>query len=220
MQDISIGQKFGYWEVISRAAPQGDNQGARWVCRCMCGVTKLVRAVYLRNGRSTNCGCLGKLDIEKNKVRFYSKIGTHDADTGCWPWIGPVTRGGYGNFFFMGKQSRASRVSYKIHKGEIPSGMVVCHKCDNPKCVNPDHLFLGSHKDNIADMLLKGRGKKGNPNIAGENNKTAKLSVSEIIEIRRLSNEGVSKAEIGRMFGIRDSHVCKIVQRKSWAHVP
>jgi hypothetical protein len=217
---IEVGKIFGLWEVIGIAPVRRDGQGARWICRCECGAQSAVRAVYLRKGLSTSCGCRGKLHLEKNRCRFFEKIGPPDSVTGCWPWIGPITRGGYGNAFFMGKIQRANRVSYMLHKGEIQSGYCVCHKCDNPACVNPDHLFIGTAKDNIRDMHSKGRAPKSNPKAAGVNNVRSKLDDDKVREIRALVAQGVSKAEVGRRYGVRDSHVCKIVQRDCWRHVP
>lgn len=220
MIEIFVGLRFGLWKVLERGGPQGDNRGARWICQCDCGTIRLVKATYLRNSKSTSCGCAGKYSLSKSKDRFFKRIGVPDAVTGCWPWLGPFTRGNYGCVFFMGKTYRANRVSYLLHKGDIRDGFIVCHKCDNPSCVNPDHLFLGTYKDNNLDMHAKGRAPKSNRKIAGESNVWAKLTDSCVKEIRRLVAEGITKAEVGRKFGIRDSHVCKIVQRKLWAHVP
>lgn len=216
--EIKPGMKFGLWTVIERAVAQGDNQGARWVCSCECGTRKMVRAVYLRSGRSTTCGCAGKLNPDKNIARFKSKIEI-DEQTGCWMWCGDFTRGGYGSFFFLGKSERAHRAAYMIYRGEIADGLVVCHSCDTPACVNPEHLFVGTYQENTQDMWGKGRRERGNPKIRGTQNKGSKLTDEDVRKIRSLVEQGKTKAEVGRLFGIRDSHVCKIVQRKSWSHV-
>lgn len=93
------------------------------------------------------------------KERFESKINKTDS---CWLWTAYKNNNGYGMFWLNGKLLLSHRISFTFYKEEIPEGLNICHTCDNPGCVNPKHLFLGSQKDNIKDMCLKGRAKNGN----------------------------------------------------------
>jgi len=92
---------------------------------------------------------------QRNKplTRFWIRVNKADA---CWEWQGPLKRG-YGSFYYDHHQGTAHRFSWELHRGQIPAGLQVCHTCDNPKCVRPDHLFLGTCKDNIQDCHRKGR---------------------------------------------------------------
>lgn len=142
------------------------------------------------------------------------------AQSGCWLWTGTgsCTNGDYGTFWLGGRMQRAHRVSWEMNFGPIPTDKVVCHRCDTPRCVNPDHLFLGSQQDNIADMKAKGRAQRVPK--PGETNNAAKLTEANVIEIRRLDIEGVTRSAMAERFGLSESQVRRIILRQRWAHVP
>ena len=121
--------------------------------------------------------------------------------SGCWEWVGPVNDSGYGII----SGNRAHRVSFEIHYGDIPDGLFVCHKCDNRRCVRPDHLFLGTHSENMLDMVMKGRSGK-----VGEMNPQAKLSDSDVDEIKRRAESGERHRVIAADFGVSRQHVSSI----------
>lgn len=135
-----------------------------------------------------------------------------DATTGCWLWQGALSQDGYGSLRIGGPKERAHRAAYRHFKGDIPPGLCVCHRCDNPACVNPDHLFLGTPKDNAMDRASKGRGGY----LKGCANGRAKLTDSDVVFIRSSRMTG---AALGRMFGISKNMACRIKTGKAWTHL-
>lgn len=126
---------------------------------------------------------------------------------GCWEWLGSLSHNGYGQLKRKGKHYRAHRYAYSMLVGRIPDELVVMHLCDNPKCVNPKHLRAGTRKENTEDCVKKGR-----LNTArGENHTRAKLSDKEVGEIRKQYNEGKTQTEIGRIYGVGQDTVSRIV---------
>lgn len=137
-----------------------------------------------------------------------------EPNSGCWLWTATSVRGGYGMIKSGDKNHLAHRVSWSLYRGDIPDEMLVCHSCDTPACVNPDHLFLGSQKDNMRDMLSKDR----LPSRKGSKNPRAKLSESDIDEIRiALKNE--TKASIASRYGVSPSLIRFIELGDAWAHI-
>ncbi len=165
---------------------------------------------------------------EKDKERFWIRVNKTE---GCWEWKGYKSKRGYGAFGHRNMVQRVHRFSYYLHFGIIPLGKEVCHKCDNPGCVRPDHLFLGSHLDNMADMMRKGRWTPPeiHPSIThpecvvrGEEVHTAKLTEEQVIQIRKLHADGVmSKRAIARLYSHIVSRVSvnAAISRKSWKHL-
>jgi hypothetical protein len=154
--------------------------------------------------------------------RFWPKVDMSAGPNGCWLWTGSSTgKKRYGLSRASGSDLRrllAHRASYEIAYGPIPAGMFVCHTCDNPSCVNPAHLFLGTPADNTADMIAKGR--RHQPRVQGDSVPNARLSASDVVSIRKMSEAGMAKKDIADRFGVTAQHIGDIVNRKWWKHVP
>jgi predicted XRE-type DNA-binding protein len=146
--------------------------------------------------------------------RFWEKVDVR-ASNECWEWRASIS-GRYGQFRVDGKYLRSHRVAYTLHKGTIPDGMVVCHKCDYPLCCNPDHLFLGTLKDNSQDMVSKGRLREQR----GEKNAVHCLTDQQVEKIRKLYELDVmTQRQIAALFGTTRSNIGLIVHGKTWKHV-
>lgn len=147
------------------------------------------------------------LDLLKATLFNRSRL----AENGCWEWVGYFGSGGYGMMSRNGKNQRAHRISYEAYKGTISKGMVVRHTCDNPACINPDHLILGSQRDNVADREARNRRV-----VNGERIGTSKLTEKDVLEIRA-SKESLDV--LARRYDIDRSNVWVIRAGKSWRHL-
>lgn len=156
-------------------------------------------------------------DLALASARFWARVDRSGGDSACWPWTRYKDPNGYGFLSFMARREGAHRVAYTIGVGEIPSGLLVCHRCDNPPCCNPAHLFVGTIADNGRDALSKGRCRWGV--LRGSDNRHAKLSDSDVRSIRALCAQGHTQISVGRRFGVRQSCVSEIVRGKRWTHV-
>lgn len=156
--------------------------------------------------------------------RFWPKVQKTEH---CWVWIGARLPGEYGEF----DTRRAHRVSWELHHGTIPEGLHVCHKCDNPPCVRPDHLFLGTANDNIQDCIKKGRRnhmlgdghpRRRNPALVkrGEQCVLARLKEADVTRIISMLAAGETCAAIAPLFGVDKATIRSIRNGKTWAHVP
>lgn len=145
----------------------------------------------------------------------------YDQTTGCWLYQGEKVHNGYGRIYHKGKNVRVHRLSYSSFIGEIPSGIMVCHSCDVRNCWNPGHLFLGTAKENHADMWAKGRATLPPriENKRGEDHPWSKLTTSDVIRIRELCASGQSQRSVGKLFGVRQGVVSSILRGKSWTHI-
>lgn len=144
---------------------------------------------------------------------FWSKVDKSDS---CWVWTAGTGRGGYGIISINAYPVKAHRFSWLLHKGEIPNGLGVLHTCDNPRCVKPDHLFLGTTVDNVKDRDSKNR------QCQGESHSDAKLSKEQVTEIRRVYVKGCRKngvRPLARRYKVCRSSMRSIVTRKTWKGV-
>lgn len=156
-----------------------------------------------------------------DRVRFWNNVRQHPM--GCWRWILAHKGYGYGIFGAKGKKYRAHCLCYFFATGTSPSGRVVMHRCDNPWCVNPDHLCLGTQAENMKDAATKGRMCKGQARKSisqvGKDRYNAKIDDETVREVRSLAGTGMSFEAIGNLFGISPSSAHRVARRKSWAHV-
>lgn len=149
--------------------------------------------------------------------RKLSKTNIKISDSGCWEWQGKISRWGYGRIQVKGREIQTHRAAYEVFKGPIGK-LFVLHRCDNRRCVNPDHLFLGTQKDNLVDASLKGRmlgNRKGN----GALNNRAKLSLSQVDEIRRRYSRRSANNNLTNLaaeFGVSFSAIGRIVKGETW----
>lgn len=136
-----------------------------------------------------------------------------DSETGCWIWTGAKNKAGYGQIWYEGKMVGVHCLVYQQHKGEIPKGKCVLHKCDNPPCCNPEHLKLGTNQDNMDDKVRKGR----HVSPKGETHGCSRLSDKQVIEIRSRTE---SQRHLAKEYGVHQTLISLIKRKKIWRHLP
>jgi len=200
------GEKFG--KLIAEEYIKTENSKSYWKCLCDCGNEKIARSDALKNSTTTHCGC--EMSFENIRNRIFDK-NYIIKENGCWEWKSNRDKGGYPK---IAGTTSGHRYSFERYIGKIPKGKLVCHSCDNRGCVNPDHLFLGNHKENMDDCCKKNR------QARGEKTASSKLTEKNVGEINRLYNEGnITQKELGIKFGVTLGSIHRILAKRSWKHV-
>lgn len=148
--------------------------------------------------------------------RWFGKVSIGEEQDACWWWTGATKPAGYGNMRHDGKYFTAHRFSYYAFNGPIGDGQVVRHTCDNPSCVNPDHLLVGTVKENSADSVQRGRARGG---VRGVRNNRSKLTPESVRIIRLRLDAGEKQKDIAESFGVTQTCISSIHQNKTWRHV-
>ena len=183
---------------------------------CGCGY-KLIWKWLVKHKikRRTRSEVMTGRNITSLKERFLGKV-NKNGPNGCWIWTGACNSEGYGNIGVENRTEKAHRVSWELYNGKIPKGLCICHKCDNPKCVNPEHLFLGTNQDNTDDMIQKGR----EANREGEKNPKSKLTEEIVLWVRSEYDTGkYTMKQLAEKCNVIQSTIGKIINRKSWKHL-
>jgi len=183
-----------------------------------CGGPFSVRKVYAdyqrRRGKAPRfCSmkCVGASRVKAHSQDLIFQHSIPEPMSGCWLWTGPTFARNYGKIGCP--PALAHRISWTVFRGAIPAGLVVRHRCDNPSCVNPDHLELGTNADNVADKIARGRQAKG------ERIARAVLSAREVGEIKLLLRRGAPRKAIAHDFSVSVSAVNHIAHGRSWKHL-
>lgn len=210
------GQRFGRLVVIEQAPARHPGR-AFWHCNCDCGGTTIVAGNNLTSKTGIrSCGCLLKEHpgMESREITW-----TEDMLTGCWECSSHCCQDNiYPSIRIKGRVQLISRLMFKKHypeqltNGEIPKGIFVCHHCDNPKCINPKHLFLGTPLDNVRDMIAKGRGNK----VKGAQIGTSKLTNKQVIEIRKRE---LPRQQLAEKYNVSVGSIDLILAGKTWKHL-
>lgn len=205
------GRRFG--RLVARACVGAARGGTVWLCDCDCGVSVEVIGPRLISGNTSSCGCFRRekptMNAKPPRERFEGFVVRTES---CWLWSGVLSNTGYGLLRVSGKFELAHRFAYREFKGPIDDGLFVCHRCDIRRCVNPDHLFLGTQSDNIRDAVEKGRHVSNLPD-------NRKVSESQAIEIRQRCASGELQRVVAEHFSISQQEVSKIVRRERFAQV-
>jgi hypothetical protein len=193
------------------------HQSTRVTLHCQhCGTAFTANAARAKSAKycTKHCSSLAREKSRRERVsaedRFWSFV---DRSGECWIWTGWCDKDGYGGFRWHDGQERAHRVSWEIAHGPIPEGHLILHRCDNPPCVNPDHLYDGTQQDNMTEKSDKGRG------ATGERHPMAKLTEDAVRNIRSRLTQGESLSSIGRVYGVHMGTIWRIREGRLWKDV-
>ena len=157
---------------------------------------------------------------KQDVLRFWSRAALTANPDKCWEWQLSKTHNGYGQFGFVSERGklavnvRATRVAYFLHNGHIDTNLLVCHTCDNPGCINPNHLFQGTQLENMQDCIAKGRFVVNKGEVTSK-----KLKNEDVFKIFELYQSGEKQSKIGELFDLHQCQVSRIVNGKRWAHL-
>lgn len=182
-----------------------------WLCICECGKESKPTTTNLIKGVTKSCGCNREVSKEHTKERLLNSIEI-DEQSNCWNWTKAKHRQGYGHTAYKSKYILAHRLSWIIFIGDIPENNNICHKCDNPSCINPDHLFIGTQTDNVKDCKNKNRAHKSH----GEKHLWTKLTKSQVDEIRSEDSKKYTRYELAEKYNISYSGIVCILKNRCW----
>jgi len=213
------GKKFGKLTVIERRKDNARNGEAVWKCECFCANKTIVylSGSHLRCGHKKHCGCILNPKTQEYVNQIKERLLKSQRFNGqCIEWTG-FTHNGYGYLSISANgKSRpipAPRANWLLNVGPIPKGYEVCHKCDNPLCIRLDHLFLGTHAQNMKDCKMKKR------HCHGEKHPNAKLTEKEAQEILDLKKSGICYHKLAKKYGIKPCTIKSIWDKANWKHL-
>jgi len=197
-------RKSGHWEILHYS--HRNNSHDYYKCRCVCGAVRNVRESALNNGKSNSCGCKVRINFkdkfEKELLKCSSNVRS------CWEWSGDYNSKGYGRMKCSEGSKQAHRFSWEYHNGKkIPDSMLVLHSCDNPICINPSHLSLGTHRKNMEEMVERGRSIRSG------------LSEDDVRAIKRFLNGKMTVTELAIKYRVNYIVIYNISTGLTWAHV-
>jgi hypothetical protein len=200
--------KFGFLPLRDREAWAEENQG-KHRCGCGCGQVIVMTAHHYYNGipRCIRGHSKSTKPRKTDQERFWPRV-DRDGPGGCWSWTGAKGRKGYGHVSVrrLPVKGLAHRLSYLIHKGEFDPDLEIMHDCDNPSCVNPDHLRAGTHDENMKDAALRGRLRRT-------------YTVGQVLGVVEMRSRGEASKDVAEKTGVKPSSQCDIMNGRVWGHV-